>query len=91
MNETTLPRTFAAILLLVSLAMLIPLGVAVAALLRGDPVEPLQWTVPLVVLATGATLIHLISRRGGVPQQRLFLPALALWLLAAGYFLYAIV
>ena len=86
MRETTVPRTLATILLLVSLAMLIPLGGAVSTMLRGQPVAASAWSIPLVILATGLALISFLPRMQAWGSQ-LYLAAFALWLLAAGYFL----
>ena len=86
MRPTTIPRTLAAILLIVSLAMLIPLGAAVAHMLRGQPVATSAWTIPLVILATGFALISFLPRMQTFGTQ-LYLSAFALWILAAGYFL----
>ena len=86
MKENALPRLFAALLLLVSLSMLVPLGMAVWRMLHDVPVTSASWAVPLVMLATGAALMYLTSRK--VFGAQLFLVAMALWLLAAGYFFY---
>ena len=87
MRETTVPRTLAAIVLLLSLAMLIPLGGAVATMLRGQPVAPAAWSVPLVILATGLALMSFLPRIHSVGST-LYLSAFALWILAAGYFFF---
>jgi hypothetical protein len=81
-----LPRILATLLLLVSLAMLIPLGFAVAELLRGEPVASSTWLFPLTILATGSALIYLLARKA--VSLQMFVAALALWLLVAGYYLF---
>ena len=86
MTETTVPRLLALVLLLGSLAMLVPLVRAVMAMAREEAVPVTAWAVPLVILATGSALSYVLSRRGVGLQ--LFIPAMALWLLAAGYFLF---
>ena len=86
MKQTTLPRTLALILLIVSLAMLIPIGTAVAGLLRGENVPSAAWVTPIVILATGLALMYLLARK--VIGAQLYTAALALWLLAAGYFFF---
>ena len=86
MRPNALPRTLATILLLVSLTMLIPLGGAVAAMLRGQPVASSAWTIPLVILATGFALISFLPKMQTFGSQ-LYVSAFALWVLAAGYFL----
>jgi hypothetical protein len=88
MRETTVPRTLATILLIVSLAMLIPLGGAVATMLRGQPVAAAAWSIPLVILATGLALISFLPRVQ-VLSSTLYRAAFALWLLAAGYFFFS--
>lgn len=88
MRQNVIPRTLAAILLLVSLAMLFPLGAAVAGMLRGQPVAATAWSVPLVILATGFALISFLPKMQNFGMQ-LYLSAFALWILAAGYFLFA--
>ena len=89
MRETTVPRTLATILLLVSLAMLIPLGAAVRTMLRGEPVAASAWSIPLVILATGLALISFLPRMQAVGST-LYRSAFALWLLAAGYFFFSV-
>lgn len=87
MRETTVPRTLATILLVVSLAMLIPIGSAVSGLMRGDPVAASAWSIPLILLATGLALISFLPRMETHGPQ-LYVAAFALWLVAAGYFLF---
>ena len=87
MRPNAIPRTLATILLLGSLTMLIPLGTAVAHMLRGEVVASTSWTVPLVILATGLALISFLPRMQAFGTQ-LYLAAFALWILAAGYFLF---
>ena len=86
MSQNAIPRTLATILLIVSLTMLIPIGTAVAHMLRGTPVASSSWTIPLLILATGFALISFLPRMQALGSQ-LYLAAFALWILAAGYFL----
>lgn len=79
-----LPRIFATILLIVSLSMMVPLAFAVNGLVRGGAVMPIRWILPLAIIGVGAVLMNILSRKQ-VPLQ-LFLFALALWLLTAGYY-----
>jgi hypothetical protein len=79
-----LPRILATILLLVSLSMLVPLGFVVVHLVRGFDVLPISWALPLALVAVGAVLMSILSRKQ-VPFE-LFIAALALWLLTAGYY-----
>ena len=81
-----LTKLLSIILLVISLAMLVPLGLAVYRIGIGIPVPPTHWYVPLAILASAAILMGLLSRRA-VPMQ-LFLMAFSLWLVTAGYFFY---
>ena len=85
MRETTIPRTLATIVLVGSLAMLIPLANAVRGMWRGEPVASSSWSIPLVILATGFALISFLPRMQSLGSQ-LYLSAFALWILAAAYF-----
>ena len=87
MKPRTLPRALAIVVLLVSLSMLVPIGISVARLLRREPVPSTAWLVPLVILATGFALISFLPRMQAVGAQ-LYLMAFALWVVAAGYFLF---
>ena len=78
----------ATIVLIGSLAMLIPLSTSVAALLRGQAVASSSWTFPLVILATGLALISFLPRMQAF-GSRLYLSAFALWILVAGYFFFS--
>jgi len=89
MRETTVPRTLATILLIVSLAMLIPLIGAVSTMLHGQPVAPSKWSIPLIILATGLALISFLPRMQSLGTT-LYLSAFALWILAAGYFFFIV-
>jgi hypothetical protein len=84
--ENLLPRLVAAVVLIVSLAMFVPLVKAARTLLReGSAPFPL-WLAPLLLLGTGALLTHVLTRRQ-VPAQ-LVVSAFALWLLTAAYFFF---
>ena len=84
-----LPRLLAVVLLLISLATFAPLVAAAILLARGRDVAPLMWWAPLLILATGAALTWLLSRRQ--IAFSLYLTAFSLWLLTAGYFFTRIV
>ncbi|HEX8154145.1 MAG TPA: hypothetical protein VF698_13510 [Thermoanaerobaculia bacterium] len=88
-NEGFLPRLIAMLILLGSVAMLAPLGLAVIRLLRGETVASSAWLIPLTILALGSLLIWLLSRRPAALQ--LYLAAFALWLITAGYLLMTLV
>lgn len=79
-----MPRVAALVLLLLSLTMLVPLVPAVVRLAQGAEIPPDAWRLPLLVLATGAMLLWLLSKKQ-LPLQ-LFAVAFALWILAAGYY-----
>jgi hypothetical protein len=84
-----LPRLLAILLLLISLATFVPLVAAAILLARGREVDPLVWWAPLLILATGAMLTWLLSRRQ--IALGLYVAAFALWLVTAGYFFTRIV
>ena len=83
--ETLLPRTLAVVVLLTSIAMIVPLAKAVIAVYRGATPVLAMWLAPLIILATGLALLIALGRRTVITP--LFLMALALWLITAGYFL----
>ena len=85
MKAPIIPRVLATIVLLGSLAMLVPLIASVTGLLRGEEIASSAWAIPLVILATGFALISFLPRMTTFGSQ-LYLAALALWILAAGYF-----
>jgi hypothetical protein len=79
-----MPRLLAIVLLLLSVAMLIPIISAGTGLIRGSEVAPMTWGVPLAILATGSFLTWLLTRRQVALQ--LYLLAFSLWVVTAGYF-----
>jgi len=83
--ETVLPRTLAIIVLLASLAMLVPLTRVILIVFRNGSVTPAMWLAPLLILATGLVLLVALGRRTSVPP--LYLMAFALWVVTAGYVL----
>ncbi|HYR29343.1 MAG TPA: hypothetical protein VEU30_12810 [Thermoanaerobaculia bacterium] len=87
MKATTIPRILATIVLLGSLAMLVPLTSSVGGLLRGEEVASSAWVIPIVILATGFALISFLPRMTTFGSQ-LYLAALALWIVAAGYYFF---
>jgi len=88
-TETLLPRTLAVIVLLISLSMLVPLTKAVLAVIHGATPILAMWLAPLLILATGLALLIVLGRRTLIPP--LYLMALALWVITAGYFLMRLV
>lgn len=88
-TETLLPRTLAVIVLLISLSMLVPLAKAVIAVIHGAAPILAIWLAPLLILATGLALLIALGRRTVTPP--LYLMALALWVITAGYFLVRLV
>ncbi|MCU1347319.1 MAG: hypothetical protein JWO56_349 [Acidobacteria bacterium] len=82
--ENLLPRLIAAVVLLVSLAMFIPLVHAARTLFREGRAPAPLWLAPLMLLATGALLTHVLTRR--LIPTRLVISAFALWIVTAGYF-----
>jgi len=82
--DSFLPRLLSIILLLISIAMLIPVGSVVIDLLSGAQMPVVRWFVPLAILATAAIMMWLLTRKA-IPLQ-LYLVAFALWVLTAGYF-----
>ncbi len=83
--ETRLPRLLAIILLLVSLMMFAQLVNVALVLARGGNAPPRSWMFPLTIMATGAILMWLLTRKGLALQ--LYVAAFALWLLTTGYYL----
>lgn len=83
--ENLLPRFVAAVVAIVSLAMFIPLVRAARTLLRNGSAPLALWLAPLLLLATGAVLTQVLTRR--VVSMQLVAAAFALWVLTAGYFL----
>jgi hypothetical protein len=79
--EQLLPRIVAATVLLLSVAMLAPLGATVITVLRGGAVTLAQWLGPLVLMATGLALLIVLAKPG--PLLRIYMTAFALWLIAA--------
>ena len=88
-TETLLPRTLAVIVLLICLSMLVPLTKAVLAVIHGATPILAMWLAPLLILATGLALLIVLGRRTLIPP--LYLMALALWVITAGYFLVRLV
>jgi hypothetical protein len=80
----SLPRFLAMILLLVSIAMVIPIGASAIRIVQGQKVDALALSVPMVIMAVAAFLTWLLSRKQ-MPIS-LFLMAFVLWLLTAGYY-----
>ncbi len=78
------PRLLATILLLISLAMLVPIVSAVIAMSGGAHVPAAKWLVPLLILGTGAVMTWMLTRKT-IPMQ-LYVAAFALWVITATYF-----
>lgn len=84
-----LPRILATVLLLVSLAMIVPLVTAAVGYYRGDAVAASAMLIPLIFLGTGAVLTWLLAKKA--VSLQLFAMAFALWIVAAGYFFFTLV
>ena len=82
--EMLVPRVLSVILLLICVSMLIPIGSAVMTLAGGTHVPPAKWFIPLTILATGAVMTWMLTRRT-IPMQ-LYVLAFALWVITAAYF-----
>jgi len=83
--ENLLPRLIAAVVLVVSLAMFVPLIHAALTLFRAGRAPRALWLAPLLLLGTGALLTHVLTRRQvSIP---LVVSTFALWIVTAGYFL----
>ena len=80
-----IPRLLATILLLICIAMLWPIVSAVIAISGGAAVPTAKWAVPLTILATGAIMSWLLTRKS--VSLQLYIAAFALWVITAGYFL----
>ena len=83
-SPAMLPRLLAIVLLLLSMAMLVPIINAGVGLMRGGEVPTTAWGIPLVILATGAFLTWLLTRRQVALQ--LYLLAFSLLVVTAAYF-----
>jgi hypothetical protein len=79
-----IPRLLATILLLTCIAMLWPIVSAVIAISGGAAVPTAKWAVPLTILATGAIMSWLLTRKA--VSLQLYIAAFALWVITAGYF-----
>ncbi|GAC1396163.1 MAG: hypothetical protein NVSMB68_12960 [Thermoanaerobaculia bacterium] len=79
-----LPRALAIILVVISVAMLAPIGAAVIDMAAGAHVPAARWLVPLAILGTGAIMIWLLTRKS--VSLQLYIIAFALWVLTAYYF-----
>jgi hypothetical protein len=83
--QSKLPRLLAIILLLVSVLMFIALINIALTLAKGGDVPMRAWMFPMTILATGAILMWLLTRRQLAMQ--LYAAAFALWLVTTGYYL----
>jgi hypothetical protein len=83
--ESKLPRFLAAVLLIVSVLMFIALINIALILAKGGNVPIRSWMFPMTILATGAVLTWLLTRRQLAMQ--LYMAAFALWLVTTGYYL----
>ena len=79
-----IPRLLATVLLLICIAMIWPIASAVMAIAHGAQVAPAKWAVPLTILATGAVMSWLLTRKA--VSLQLYIAAFALWVITAGYF-----
>lgn len=81
-----LPKLLSIILLVISLAMLFPIGLSVYRIASGVTVPATHWLVPLTILATASIMMWLLTRKS--VSLQLYLMAFSLWLITAGYFFY---
>ena len=88
-RDAFLARLIALFLLLGSVVMLAPVGLAVVQILRGEPVSTAAWLTPLVIMALGTLLTWVLSRSPG--SLPLYIAAFALWLVTVVYYLSAVV
>ena len=77
-------RVLSILILLVTLSMLVPLTFAVVQLVHGAHLPTQSWLFPLGIIAAGAVLISVLSRKQ-IPLQ-LYIFAFALWLVTAAYY-----
>jgi hypothetical protein len=77
-------RFLSILIVLVTLSLFVPLVFAAVAMLHGTHLPMRSWLFPLCLIAAGAVLITILSKRQ-IPMQ-LYLFAFALWLLTAGYY-----
>ncbi len=82
--ETFLPRVLAAALLLVSVSIFGALAYVTVAMARGAAVSPRAWIFPMTILAVGAVLMWLLSRKR-FPMP-LYLSTFTLWLLTTAFY-----
>ena len=76
-------RMIAIVILLMSMAMLVPVVSAGLGLARGREVETAAWAVPMAILAMGAFLTWLLTRKS--VSLQLYLLAFSLWVVTAGF------
>ena len=81
--EHLVPKVLSIVVLLISIAMIVLLSSTVIAMWSGSAVSPIRWAVPLGILATGAVMSWMLTRKT-IPLQ-LYVVAFALWVLTAGY------
>ncbi len=81
-----LAKLISIILLVISLAMLVPLGFTVYRIANGAAVPPAHWLVPLAILGSAAVMMWMLTRKA--ISLNLYLMAFSLWLVTAGYFFY---
>jgi len=77
-------RFLSILIVLITLSLFVPLVFALIAMLHGTHLPMRSWLFPLCLIAAGAVLISVLSKRQ-IPMQ-LYLFAFALWLLTAGYY-----
>jgi hypothetical protein len=88
-RDALLARLIALLLLIGSVLMLAPVGVAVIQLLRGADVSTATWLTPLVIMALGSLLTFVLSRmQVSLP---LYLAAFGLWLVTVVYYFAVVV
>ena len=81
-----LPKLISIILLVISLAMLVPLGLSAYRMAHGVAVPAPHWIVPLAIMGTAAIMMWMLTRKS--VSLNLYLMAFSLWLVTVGYFFY---
>jgi hypothetical protein len=77
-------RVLATVILLISVAMFGALGYVTILMARGLEVSTRTWLFPLTILAAGAVLMWMLTRKQ-IPMP-LYLSTFSLWLLTTGYY-----
>ena len=84
--QITVARVLATAILIVSVAMFGTLAYVTIVMARGAPVSTRAWTFPMTILAAGAVLMWMLTRKQ-VPMP-LYVAAFTLWLITTGYYFF---